>query len=325
MRLVKHIQMGLAISLAAALGCASAAAADYPDHPIKLIIPFSPGGGVDIIGRLTAKALGDQLHQTVIVENRTGAASNLGAAYVAHAPADGYTLLMASGSLAVNQTLFKDKGFDAVKDLVRVARVAEAPAVLVVDGNSSLHSLKDLIAYGRSHPKEVSFASTGYGSNQHLNGEIVTSGGGFSAIHAPYKGGPPAITDLAAGRITFFMTVPAEVFGFLKDGRLRALAVSGDKRMTQLPEVPTLRQAGMNAEGLGSWWAVAAPAGTPQPIVDKLSRALMTALAEPEVRKSILAMGMEPSPLDAKQFDAFYLDQVKEYAELIKKYDIPLQ
>ncbi|MBV6303354.1 tripartite tricarboxylate transporter substrate binding protein [Candidimonas humi] len=320
----KQIKKGLALALVAMAACANALAA-YPDHPIHLIVPFTAGGGVDIIGRETAKILGEELKQSVVVENKPGAASNLGAGYVAHSPGDGYTLLMASGSLAVNRTLFKNTGFDAVHDFVRVARVAQAPSVLVVNSKSPFHSLKDLIDYGRSNPKQVSFASTGYGSNQHLNGEIITSDGDFQAVHVPYKGGPPALTDLIAGRTTFFMTVPAEVFGFLKSGKLRPLAVSGRTRMTQLPDVPTLLESGLKDEGLGSWWAVAAPKGTPQAVVDKLSNALMKALAEPQVKQAILGLGMEPAPLDAKQFDAFFLKQVKEYAGLIKKYHIPRQ
>jgi tripartite-type tricarboxylate transporter receptor subunit TctC len=314
----------LAVALAAMAPYANTMAA-YPDHPIRLIVPFTPGGGVDIIGRVTAKALSEELHQSVVVENKPGAASNLGAAYVAHAPGDGYTLLMASGSLAVNRTLFKDPGFDSLKDLVPVARVAEAPAVLVVDSNAPFKTLKDLVDYGRKNPTSVSFASTGYGSNQHLNGEIVTSDGGFKAIHVPYKGGPPALTDLVSGRVTFFMTVPAEVFGFLKDDKVRALAVSGQTRMSLLPNVPTLLQSGFKDEGLGSWWAVAAPKGTPQAVVNTLSNALMKALARPDVQKTILGLGMEPAPLDAKQFNTFFRGQVDEYAALIKKYQITQQ
>lgn len=322
--MLRKIPVRLAWLIGAMALCAQAAAA-YPDHPIRLIIPFTAGGGVDIIGRVTAKALSEELNESVVVENKPGAASNLGAAYVAHAPGDGYTLLMASGSLAVNRTLFKDTGFDAIRDFVRVARVAQAPSVLVVDSKSPFHSLKDLVDYGRNNPKSVSFASTGYGSNQHLNGEIVTSDGKFQAIHVPYKGGPPALTDLVAGRITFFMTVPAEVFGFLKDDKVRALAISGRTHVSQLPGVPTLLESGFKDEGLGSWWAVAAPKGTPQAVVDKLSNALVRALAKPDVQQTIRGLGMEPAPLDARQFDAFYRGQVEEYAELIRKYHIPQQ
>jgi tripartite-type tricarboxylate transporter receptor subunit TctC len=324
MRKTAKVKLNLALALGVMAVCANAMAA-YPDHPIRLIVPFTPGGGVDIIGRVTAKALSEELHQSVVVENKPGAASNLGAAYVAHAPGDGYTLLMASGSLAVNRTLFKEPGFDAVNDFVRVARVAQAPAVLVVDSNSPFKTLKDLVDYGRGNPKNVSYASTGYGSNQHLNGEIVTSDGDFQAVHVPYKGGPPALTDLVAGRVTFFMTVPAEVFGFLKDDKVRALAVSGQERMSLLPNVPTLLQSGFKDEGLGSWWAVAAPKGTPQAVVNTLSNALMKALARPDVQKTILGLGMEPAPLDAKQFDTFFRGQVDEYSELIQKYQIPQQ
>ncbi|HTK02631.1 MAG TPA: tripartite tricarboxylate transporter substrate binding protein [Bordetella sp.] len=324
MRKTAKVKLNLALALGVMTACVNAMAA-YPDHPIRLIVPFTPGGGVDIIGRVTAKALSEELHQSVVVENKPGAASNLGAAYVAHAPGDGYTLLMASGSLAVNRTLFKEPGFDAVNDFVRVARVAQAPAVLVVDSKSPFKTLKDLVDYGRNNPKNVSFASTGYGSNQHLNGEIVTSDGDFQAVHVPYKGGPPALTDLVAGRVTFFMTVPAEVFGFLKDDKVRALAVSGQERMSLLPNVPTLLQSGFKDEGLGSWWAIAAPKGTPQAVVTTLSNALMKALARPDVQKTILGLGMEPAPLDAKQFDAFFRGQVDEYAELIQKYHIPQQ
>jgi tripartite-type tricarboxylate transporter receptor subunit TctC len=318
------IHLRLALAMGAVAVCTSATAA-YPDHPIKLILPFTAGGGVDIIGRITARALGDELNSSIIPENHPGAASNLGAAFVAHSPADGYTLLLASGSLAVNQTLFKSTGFNAENDFVGVGRVAQAPSVLVVSGTSTFHTIKELVAFADSHPKKVSFASTGYGSNQHLNGEIVSTGGNFDALHVPYKGGPPALTDLVAGRITFFMTVPAEVFGLLKDGRLRALAVTGTKRISQLPNVPTLREAGIKADGEGSWWAVAAPRGTPPEIVEKLSTALMNAIAKPEVRKAILAVGMEPAPLDAKQFDVFFRGQVREYAALIKKYKIEQQ
>ncbi len=309
----------------AALCGAQALAGPYPDHPIRLIAPFSAGGGVDIVARYAAKMLSEQLHESVIVENRPGAASNLGAAFVAHAEPDGYTLLLASGSLAVNQSLFRDTGFNATTDFVRIARVAQAPAVLVVQGTSPLHTLPDLVAYGRAHPDKTSFASTGYGSNQHLNGEIIATGGGFKPIHVPYKGGPPAEADLEAGRITYFMTVPAEVFGMLNAGKLRALAVSGSHRMVQLPDVPTVKESGFKEDGEGSWWGIAAPKGTPQPIVDQLSRALMAALAQPANQKAILALGMEPAPMDSRQFESFFREQVVEYAKLIKRYQIPQQ
>jgi tripartite-type tricarboxylate transporter receptor subunit TctC len=316
---------GLAAISAAIMPGIASAQANYPDHPIKLVAPFAPGGGVDIIARLSGQMISEALGQPVVVENRPGAASNIGAAFVAHSKADGYTLLLASGSLAVNQSLFVSTGFNATKDFVRIARVAEAPGVLLVAGTSSIKTAQELVSYAKAHPDEISFGSTGPGSNQHLNGAIVAQNGGFKATHVPYKGGPAAETDLIAGRITYFVAVPSEVLGFIKSGQLRPLAVTGDHRLAQLPDVPTFKEVNFKEDGVGSWWGIAAPAGTPKEDVDKISAALLKALKQPAYDEKLAALGVEAAPLDARQFETFFQGQVKKYADLIAKFHIERQ
>ena len=314
--------MKIAAIVAASVLASTAALAQYPDKPIKIIVPFSAGGGVDNLTRLIGKPLSDRLKQPVIIDNRPGGNANIGADIAAKSPPDGYTLLMTSSVSTVNRALFKSLPYDALTDFVQIARIAEASSILVVPASLPIKSVKELIDYSKANAGNVSFASTGVGSGQHLNGEIFSKYAGVPAVHVPYKGGPPAITDVIGGRVTFMITNPSEVLPMIEGGKLRALAVTGNTRMKALPNVPTMTEAGLKSKGTTGWWGLVAPAKTPQPIIDRLAKEMLEILKDPEVKASMAKMGLEEAPMPPKEFSAFYRDEVKRYADLIREFKI---
>lgn len=315
--------MRIPVLLAASVLASSAALAQtYPDKPIKIVVPFSAGGGVDNLARLIARPLSERLKQPVIIDNRPGGNANIGADVAAKSPADGYTLLMTSSVSTVNRALFKNLPYDALTDFVQIARIAVAPSILVVSSSLPVTSVKELVAYGKANASTASFASTGVGSGQHLNGEIFSKYAGMPAVHVPYKGGPPAITDVMGGRVTLMITNPSEVLPNIEGGKLRALAVTGTTRMKALPNVPTLTEAGVKSKGTTGWWGLVAPAKTPKAIVDRLAREVLEIVKDPEVKASMAKMGLEEAPMPPPEFTAFYRDEVKRYADLIHEFKI---
>ena len=309
-------------AIATALACSAASAQTYPDRPVKIVVPFAAGGGVDNLTRLIAKPLGDRLKQPVIIDNRPGGNANIGADVAAKSPPDGYTLLMTSSVSTVNRALFRNLPYDALTDFVQVARIAEGSSILVVPASLPVKSVKELVAYSKANAGSISFASTGVGSGQHLNGEIFSKYAGVDAVHVPYKGGAPAITDVIGGRVTFMITNPSEVLPQIEGGKLRALAVTGNARMKALPDVPTLTEAGLKSRGTTGWWGLVAPAKTPKPIVDRLAREVLEILNDPAVKANMEKMGLVEAPMPPAQFAAFYKDEVKRYGDLIAEFKI---
>ena len=311
-----------ALTACAALAAPEALAQSYPSKPVKIVVPFGAGGGVDNLTRLIAKPLSERLAQPVVIDNRPGGNANIGADVAAKSPPDGYTLLMTSSVSTVNRAMFRNLPYDALTDFVEIARIAQAPSIVVVAADLPVKSVAELIAYGKANAGKVSYASTGVGSGQHLNGEIFTKYAGVEAVHVPYKAGPPALTDVMGGRVTFMITNPSEVLPQIAGGKMRALAVTGNTRMKVLPDVPTLNEVGVKNKGTTGWWGLVAPAKTPKPIVERLAAETLAILKDPQVKAALLAMGLEEAPMGSQEFTQFYKDEVKRYEGIIKEFNI---
>lgn len=269
------------------------AAETWPGKPIRLVVPYPPGGATDVIGRTLAQRLSITLGQQVVVDNRAGAAGNIGAELVAKSPADGYTLLMgALTSHAINAALYKSRvPYDLEKSFAPVSIVGTVPLVFVVNPSVSVNNLPQLVSLAKSKPGAITFASAGNGSPQHLAGEMFKRMAGVEMLHVPYKGSGPAMTDLIGGQVLSMVeTVPAAQ-AYVKSGKLRALAVTSSERVSALPEVPTANEAGLKDFEVSSMFGIVAPAGTPAPVIDRLSNDLKKILAEPEVQATLLKQG----------------------------------
>jgi tripartite-type tricarboxylate transporter receptor subunit TctC len=281
-------------ALALAATAAAAVAQDYPTKPIKLIVPFPPGGGTDIMSRVVAQKLGDMNKWTVVVDNRPGAGGNIGVEAAARSAPDGYTIVMGQTSnLAINPTLFKSLPYDPLKDLVPVALVGEGPIALAVRAESPYRTLADLIAAAKAKPGAVTMASPGNGTVAHLTGVRLMQATGVKFEHIPYKGASAAIPDLLGGNVDFYLASVPSVASHVHSGKLRVLAVTSDKRSPIFPDVPTVGESGYKGFSAVTWFGILAPAGTPKAVVDKLNAAINKALADPGVRKSIQQEGGE--------------------------------
>lgn len=314
----------LLVSCAALSTCAgmNVLAEPYPARPVKIVVPFAAGGGVDSLSRIVAQYLSPRLKQTVIVDNKPGANANLGAELVARAVPDGYTLLMTSSVSAVNRAMSSHLSYDALTDFVQIARIARGASVMICSPSLPIHSVAELIAYAKANPGKVSYASTGVGSGQHLNGELFAKSTGIQAVHVPYKGGALAMPDVSSGRITYMVAVPSEVLPLIAGGKLRALAVAGDTRAKALPDVPTLMQAGAPNSGFTSWWGLVAPAKTPSEIVNRLADETLALLKAPEVNAALERTGVEAAPMPPAEFAAFYRNEVQRYISVVKELKI---
>ncbi len=320
-RAALHIGLALATGALAVPGTAAAA---YPDKPIRLIVPFPPGGATDVIGRVMAMRLTTALGQSVIVDNRGGASGNIGADAVAKAAPDGYTLLLgAVTSHSINATLEKATiKYNFEKDLVPVAIVGSVPLVFVVHPSVPVRTLKELIAYAKSKPGELSFASSGAGGPQRLAGEMFKRAAGVDMMHVPYKGSGPAMTDLIGGQVlTMVETVPAAL-PHIKAGKLRPLAVTTAQRISMLPEVPTAGEAGLPGFEVGSLFGILAPAGTPREIVARLNTEVLKLLALPEVKEQLLAQGAYAMSTTPEQAAARIHQEVEMWAGVIREANV---
>lgn len=290
----------------------------FPEHPVRIVVPYAAGGAVDIVARIIGQPLSEALKQPVIVDNRPGASANIGMEMVAKAKPDGYTLLMASNGIATNMALFPNLAFDGQRDFVPIAKIGYAPLVIVVPASSPAKLLKDLIAMARAEPGKLTYASAGNGSSGHLAGELLKSTAKIDVLHVPYKGGAPAITDLLGERISFMPINPVEVLAHLRAGRLRALAVASDKRFPSLPDVPTASEAGLPGYEATVWWGLVAPAATPQPVVRQLNAETNKALADPSIAGKLTELGVVLTPGTPEQFTAFVKSQTELWSGVIK-------
>ncbi len=273
-----------------------ALAEGYPTKPIQLIVPFPPGGAVDIVGRTISKKLGDRLGQPIVIENKAGAGTVVGAAFVANAPADGYTLLISSGStFTVNPALNAKLPYDPVKSYEPIGMVARVPLILLANREVPVGNLRQLIGAVQRTPDKFSYGSFGNGTTGHFAAELTWSAAGIKVMHVPYRGSAPAMSDLMGGQIPFTIDTVAAALPQLKAGKIKAIAVTGATRATQLPDVPTVAESGFPGFSADSWLAVVAPRGLPAEAKAKLHKALADTLADAEVRSKLIAAGLEPS------------------------------
>ena len=293
------------------------AAQTYPTHPVKLVIPVPPGGSADVVGRLLANAVAAELGQPVIVDNRAGAAGSVGTASALKAPADGYTLVQCSiGSCAINPSLYKNVGYDLFKDMAPVILLGSSINVLTVSNDAGLRSVKELVDQARRKP--MAYASSGVGASNHLAAELLKKMAGIEMTHVPYKGSGPAITDLIGGQVPVFFDNEPSILPFIKQGKVRALAVTGKTRSANLPDVPTMEELGFAGFVIEPWYAFAAPAGTPEPAIRRLNTAFNNALNQPAVRDRMVAMGITPAGGSPEVLGRLIRSEYTRWAELIR-------
>jgi tripartite-type tricarboxylate transporter receptor subunit TctC len=309
-----------AAGLAAALAFAAPAAAqdDYPNRPIRLIIPFPAGGSNDIVGRAIAQQMGDRLGKQVIIDNRTGAGGVIGTELAAHATPDGYTILVISIAHSVNPWLYK-LPYDPIKDFAPIGVMGSGPNVVVVHPSLPVNSIKELIALAKKQPGELQYASAGIGSFQHLGGELFKLEAGADILHVPFKGGGPAMIDVVGGHTKVMFSSLVQTTPHIKTGKLRALGVGSKDRSKVLPDVPSVAEAGVPTYEAVNWWGIVAPAGTPQPIIDKVHAALTAAQDSPEVEKQFAAEGAVVVKKSPKEFGAFMVSEMNKWELVVKK------
>jgi tripartite-type tricarboxylate transporter receptor subunit TctC len=294
-----------------------AAAEDYPSRPLRVVVPFSPGGAVDGPMRIIADQLAKRLGVGVIVDNRPGAGATIGSEAVAKAPPDGYTLLLASQTNAISATLYPKLAYDAVGDFTPISLIGREPGVVVVHPSLPVRTLQEFIAYVKARPGQVDFASSGNGSGQHLFTALLASMTGMKMNHVPYRGSGQATTDLIAGTVQMAIPGTAGMVGHIKAGRLRALAVTGAKRSPQLPDVPTVMESGVPGYEAYVWMGLLAPKGTPAPIVERLYRELAEVLATSEVKNYMASAGIEIVGSTPAEFGTFFRSEKERWAKVI--------
>jgi tripartite-type tricarboxylate transporter receptor subunit TctC len=300
----------------------------YPNRPIRILVGYPAGGGVDIVARLVAEPMRQTFGQTVIVENRTGASAMIAAGAVAKAAPDGYTLLMAaSGEVAINHLLFKDRmTYDPRRELVPVALIGIVPCVIVVATATPVHSPQELIAYAKANSGKLSFSSSGVGNPQHLAGELMNSMAGINILHVPYRGSAPAVTDVATGAVTMSFSSLAAVLPLINGGKLRAVAVTSRERMPQLPDVAPLSEGAPGLAGyeLLNWFGMFATAGTPPDAVDRLNGIVNTALKDPAIADKLMVQGIVPRPMTAAEYQRFVDSEVDKFGKVMLAANIKL-
>jgi tripartite-type tricarboxylate transporter receptor subunit TctC len=295
-----------------------ARAQQYPARPVRVVVGFTPGGGVDINARMLAPKLAEYLGQQFLVENRPGAGTNIANELVAKAPADGYTLLCTTAALAINMSLYSKLPFDALRDFAPISVFSESPNVLVVNAKLPVASVKELVEHARKSPGKLNYSSAGVGTTQHLSAELFKLRTGSFIVHIPYKGTSPSLTGLIAGEVELsFANIPA-VQAYVKQGRLRALATTGTKRDPQLPDVPTMKEAGVAGVDVTVWYGLLAPAGTPREIVQTLAQATARATRDAELRKRMLEQGADPVGSSPEEFGKLLREEVARWAEVVK-------
>lgn len=307
----------------AALFHGGAAAQTYPSKPVRFIVPWPPGGVADITARLFARKLGETTGQTFVVDNRAGATGIIGCELAAHAPPDGYTLVMATTTThATNPVVFRKLPYDAIRDFAPISLVADAPFVLLVHPSLPVTSVRELIAFAKARPGQLTYGSSGVGGSSHLGFELFNSMAGIKAIHVPYKGLAPATVDLLAGNITMSWDSTAAATPYIRDKRLRALGIGSAKRSALMPDVPTISESGLPGFELGSWSAMLAPAGTPNEIVRRLHREVVAAVSDASIRQQLAALGAEPVGGTPEELAAVLRNDVVKWTKIARQANV---
>lgn len=306
------------IAAAAVLAVSAASAQDYPNKTIKIVVPFTAGSATDIMARVVGERLSASMGQAVVVENRPGAGGTLGAAQVAKSEPDGYTLLVVSTGHVVNPALYAGLTYDTLGDFAGVSPLAALPSVLVVAGASPIKSVQELVAAARAKPGQLNYASAGVGSATHVNAEKFRSMANIQVTHIPFKGTPETIVETSSGRVDFMFTPVLASLPTIRDGRLRALAVSTARRSSSMPDVPTVAEAGMPGFAFDFWIGMLAPSKTPRAVVSKLNAEIAKALAQPEVKERMAKLGAESMPMSPEQFDSYIKDEYNTLGAVMK-------
>jgi tripartite-type tricarboxylate transporter receptor subunit TctC len=290
----------------------------YPARAVRLVVPSAPGGGTDITARIMAPKLSEYLGQQVVVENRAGAATMIGGEVVARSAPDGYTLLMGISTLAINAAMYRKVAYDALKDFAPIAQVVTLSNVLVTHPSLPARNVKELVAFVKSRPGQINFASAGVGTNPHLSMELFLSLAGLKMMHVPYKGSGQGIVDVIAGHVPVMMPAVPTALVYIKNGRLRPLGVSGAKRSQAAPDIPTIAESGIQGYEATQWFGILAPAGTPRAIVDRWHRETVRALKDPEVRDRLVADGADPVGSTPEEFAAYLRAETIKWAKVVK-------
>jgi len=297
------------------------AGAAYPEpgKTIKMIVPFPPGGNTDIVARAISNELSKNLGVPIVIDNRGGAGSTLGTALAAKAPADGYTILMVSGAHTINPSMFKKLPYDSIKDLAGITLVADLPVALVVHPSVPVKTLKELIAYAKANPGKLNYASSGPGSIGHLSGELLSTMADIKIQHVPYKGSGPAVIDVLGGYVQMLMTSTATVMPHIKSGKLRAIALAGEKRSVGAPEIPTMIEAGLPGYVVSGGFGLLAPAATPREIIRKINAEAVKVVKMPEVRERLAGEGADPVGNRPEEYDAYIRSDIEKWMKVVAK------
>ncbi|RZT36367.1 tripartite tricarboxylate transporter substrate binding protein [Cupriavidus agavae] len=320
----RWLQALAACGLAVAALPGAALAAEYPDRPIRLVVPFPPGGPTDLVSRVIARRMSEDLGQTVLVDNRPGANGNIGNEIVAKAAPDGYTVLYNTSSIALSPALYRKLPYDVKRDLLPVALTANVPLVLEVNAQVPANTVPEFVAWLKANPGKMTYGSAGNGNVTHLTAFLFLQAKGLDAAHAPYKGSAPALTDLASGQVQFMTDTINSSLPFIRDKRMKALAVTSSTRSAQLPDVPTLAESGLPGFEAGAWQGMMVPAKTPPDIVRRLNGAAVKALAAPEVRASLAAQGAEPRGSSPEAYGTFLSHEIERWRKVVKDTGVTL-
>ncbi len=327
--LTRRSLLGAAASVGLSrMTAAARAASDYPSNTIRILVGYPAGGGVDIVARLLGEHMRQSFHQTVIVENRSGASAMIASNAVAKAPPDGYMLLAAaSGEVAINQHIFKTMSYDPARELAPLALIGIVPCVVVVAEKTPVHDPKELIAYARANTGKLSFSSSGVGNPQQLAGELMNSMAGLKVLHVPYRGSAPAVTDVATGAVTMSFSSLAAALPLIKSGQLRAVAVTSKERMPQLPEVPPLREGDPSLADyeLLNWFGMFTPTKTPDEVMKRLNEDIHAALTEPSIKDKLLIQGIVPQPMNVEEFSKFVRSESEKFKQIAITADIKVE
>ena len=322
MKLNMH-RRNLCIGITAALGAliapvVSANEANWPTKPIKLVVGYAAGGATDVVARLVANKMGGELGQSIIVDNRTGANSNVGAEIVARAPADGYTLYVYTIANTINASLYNKLGYDPIKDFEPIGMMAKIPNLLVVNPSLPIHSVQDYIKYAKESKDGITFASSGSGSSIHLSGEMFKMKTGLNMLHVPYRGSAPAVSDLLGGQVQSMFDNSPSSMPHVKAGKLRALAITSKERSPLLPDVPTIAESGFPGFEVQSWFGLSAPAGTPDAVIKRLNTALNMALKDPTIKQRLADLVATTAPGTPDDMRKFVASELKGWNEVVK-------
>jgi tripartite-type tricarboxylate transporter receptor subunit TctC len=316
MNVARNLAGPCALILAAAM--TPCCAQDYPSRPVRFIVPYAAGGGVDVMARLIAPRLGERLGQQIVIDNRPGATGNIGAELAAHAPPDGYNVLMAGASVAINPSLYRKLGYDVLKDFTAVTSVAVSPNIILVHPSLPARSIADLIALARARPGQLNYSSGGSGSTLHLTAELFKSMAGVNITHVPYKSTGPALIAVISGEVAIVMPPLAGTLAHVESGRLRALAVTSTARMQILPQLPTVAEAGVPGFESGQWYGVFVPATTPTEVVNRLQAEIARVVRLPDVAEHITQQGSIADGGTSREFQAYLRREISRWANVVK-------